>query len=198
MGPPVAPGIGAARPGRGEGLVDHVPRLCLFSDIAPHDLEQGTLGDCWLMSALACMSEHEGLLRTCFLTQEWNERGKYQVRIYDGRAGKWTIITVDDMLPVKKKDNTLIFAQPNGRELWVVILEKAFAKFCGDYASLDGGHEIWAFEALTGDPVFTLQREGGKWTRFDLAHRQDKSKVAGPHEQHHASCLSLTSTHVRD
>ena len=128
-------------------------RVKLFEDgVEPKDVAQGGLGDCWLISALACMSEHEGLLRTIFKTQEFNERGKYSIRLYDGRAKKWTLVTVDDNLPLLKGSTSLLFAQPKGQELWVVLIEKAFAKFCGNYASLDGGNEIWAFEALTGDP----------------------------------------------
>ena len=57
---------------------------------------------CVAVSALACMSEHEGLLRTVFKTQEFNERGKYSIRLYDGRAKKWTVVTVDDNLPLLK------------------------------------------------------------------------------------------------
>ena len=150
------------------------------------------------MSALCCMAEHPGQIRKCFLQASHSDRGKYSVRLFDGRAGKWTTVTVDDMLPVERSSGRLLFAQPKGRELWVLILEKAFAKFCGSYEGLNGGHEIWAFEALTGDPVFTLQREGGNWTRFDLAHRQDKSKVSDLHKQHHASCLTLVHVHGAD
>ena len=156
-------------------------RVKLIEDgVEPKDVAQGGLGDCWLISALACMSEHEGLLRTIFKTQEFNERGKYSIRLYDGRANKWTVVTVDDNLPLLKGSTSLLFAQPKGQELWVVLIEKAFAKFCGDYASLDGGNEIWAFEALTGDPVHCLLRKPGEgWIRHDLAHMEGAIRKIG-------------------
>ena len=42
------------------------------------------------------------------------------------------------------------FVKPQGNEMWAMLLEKAFAKFVGSYANLDGGHFAWAWEAMTG------------------------------------------------
>ena len=89
------------------------------------------------------------------------------------------MVTVDDNLPLLKGSTSLLFAQPKGQELWVVLIEKAFAKFCGDYASLDGGNEIWAFEALTGDPVHCLLRKPEGWVRHDLAHMEGAIRKIG-------------------
>jgi calpain-15 len=158
------------------------PRVKLFEGgVEVTDIAQGGLGDCWLMSALCCMAERPGQLYKIFVQNAYSDRGKYSIRIFDGRAGKWVTVTIDDLLPVEKATGQLLYAQPKGRELWVLLLEKAFAKFCGSYADLDGGHEIWAFEALTGDPVFSLMREGGSsndghWVRHDLVHKPGTEK----------------------
>jgi hypothetical protein len=66
-----------------------------------------------------------------------------------------------------------MFADPNGTELWVLVLEKAFAKFVGTYGELDGGHPLWALEALTGDEVFKFTRVGEEqaWQKLALGHR---------------------------
>ena len=56
-----------------------------------------------------------------FLTR----RGKYKIRLYDISWG-WRTITVDDLIPTRHGQP--IFAKPNGKELWVVLLEKAIAK----------------------------------------------------------------------
>eukprot|EP00971_Amphidinium_carterae_P061240 1212454-Amphidinium_carterae.1 len=45
------------------------------------------------------------------------------------------------------------FAQPQGDEMWPVLLEKAFAKFVGSYAYVAGGSESYAMVALTGMPL---------------------------------------------
>ena len=62
------------------------------------------------------------------------------MKLYDPEAQDWVVITVDDTIPVKKGSHEPLYMKMNGKELWAVILEKAFAKFCGTYCSLDGGH----------------------------------------------------------
>lgn len=53
-------------------------------------------------------------------------RGKYKVRLFDITQDRWRTITVDDNIPTRHGNP--IFAKPNGKELWVVLLEKAVAK----------------------------------------------------------------------
>ena len=42
-------------------------RVKLFEGgIDPHDVGQGSVGDCWLIAAFACAAEHPGLLQGVF------------------------------------------------------------------------------------------------------------------------------------
>jgi calpain-15 len=59
--------------------------------------------------------------------------------------------------------NSAMMAKPNGAELWVVTLEKAFAKFCGSFNALDGGQVLWALHVLTGAPVYQYHEKNGSW-----------------------------------
>ena len=41
---------------------------------------QGSLGDCWLLSALAVLAEKSDVLDHVLVTKEYNDQGAYQVR----------------------------------------------------------------------------------------------------------------------
>eukprot|EP00928_Gymnodinium_smaydae_P064756 TRINITY_DN48022_c0_g1_i1.p1 TRINITY_DN48022_c0_g1~~TRINITY_DN48022_c0_g1_i1.p1 ORF type:complete len:490 (-),score=64.70 TRINITY_DN48022_c0_g1_i1:262-1731(-) len=145
------------------------------------DICQGALGDCWLLAAMACLAEHKGAMQGVFKTKERNPKGKYVVRLYDGQAEKWRSITIDDYVPCdkdayeKKGEYKPLYTQPNGNELYAMLLEKAFAKFCGGYGAIEGGQTIWAIRAMTGDPArwFAMEKDKSGWKRQDLVNLQD-------------------------
>ena len=102
--------------------------------IEPADIMQGSLGDCWLLAALACIAErNEALIKTLFLTRTASECGHYKVRLYDVFNGPpaWRCFTLDDWVPVDKGTSNPMYTKPNGNELWVMLMEKAFAKMVG-------------------------------------------------------------------
>lgn len=71
-------------------------------------------------------------------------------------------VIIDDRLPVKAKDGRLIFAgnkDPN--ELWVPLIEKAYAKLHGCYKSLIGGFTHYGLADMTGySPRLIVMKEG--------------------------------------
>eukprot|EP00980_Cylindrotheca_fusiformis_P006908 scaffold1442_cov128-Cylindrotheca_fusiformis.AAC.29 len=145
-------------------------------EIEPSDLCQGAVGDCWLVAAFACASEFPDMIRHMFLTKEYNPRGLYKIRIYDPQLKKWVIVTVDDRIPCKKKTNRPRFMEPNGNELWAILLEKAYAKHCGSYAAIDGGFVLWGWLSMTGDHVFQMSldsKTGKNWKREDMVALQN-------------------------
>lgn len=60
--------------------------------------------------------------------------GKYRLRLFDGAREAWEEVEVDDRIPCIDKKwyerPTPVFAKNNGAELYVMLLEKAFAKVC--------------------------------------------------------------------
>ena len=59
--------------------------------------------------------------------------------------GEWIDIYIDDKLPKKKRASC-----SDTNEWWVPLIEKAYAKFYGSYAQINGGNPCWAMTDLTG------------------------------------------------
>ena len=108
---------------------------------------QGELGDCWLLSAISVLAEKKGQIQQIFLDHTQSHWGKYRLKLWQGLEKKFVVITVDDMVPCK--DGRPIFTKPKGNEMWVLLLEKAFAKLLGGYSKLEGGMPLFALEAMT-------------------------------------------------
>ena len=128
----------------------------IFIDkIEPRDIKQGQLGDCWFMCALACLAERPTLVERLFITKSANALGIYRVKLC--KNGEWVTVTVDDYFPCYPMSGP-IFSRANGNELWVLILEKAYAKLHGNYYHLRGGYASEGMMDLTGCPtaVFIL------------------------------------------
>ena len=155
---------------------DPSKRLALFQEgIDAADIAQGALGDCWFMSALACLCEFDGAIQHLFLDKQANPRGKYRLWLFDNRKRKWVRVIVDDLVPVDANTEKPLFSQPHGDEIWVLLLEKAMAKFCGSYANIEGGHIIWAFEALTGDAVVAYRLgDNDTWEHLNIVKAKKK------------------------
>jgi hypothetical protein len=129
-----------------------------FQDICPDDIRQGVLGNCWFLSALAAMTEFPDMILDLFPTEsrQVSACGAYTVRFC--KNGNWTIVRVDDFFPCYPGGGP-IFSRNNENELWVLILEKAYAKLHGCYTALRSGFVHEALIDLTGAPckVFKLQ-----------------------------------------
>ena len=147
--------------------------------IEPADLCQGAIGDCWLVAALASAAEQPASIRNAFITPEYNPRGRYDVRLFDPSKKEFVTVTVDDTIPVKKGSAEPLYMKMNGDELWAVILEKAFAKFCGSYGALDGGWAVWGWRVLTGDHCFRLTLDEGRWHKTTFEASRGENGIDG-------------------
>ncbi len=62
-------------------------------------------------------------------------------------------VVIDDYFPVK--NGKPVFAQPaGGKQIWVMVLEKCWAKLFGSYANVVGGLPDEVLHAFTSAPVF--------------------------------------------
>ena len=76
---------------------------------------------------------YPGAIQSTFDTIEYRRDGKYSIRLFNRPADKWEHVLVDDRFPCDAESGKPLFTSPKGEELWVLLLEKAFAKFCGGY-----------------------------------------------------------------
>jgi hypothetical protein len=137
--------------------------------VSPNDINQGQLGDCWLLSSIACLAEFPEAVRKLFVAKQENDMGVYTLLLYDTGLQDWVPVTVDDYLPCFEASDgaTPAFAHagPGSKEMWPCLLEKAFAKVCGGYQHISGGWNWFAFQMLTGSDTsyYMWSKEKGKW-----------------------------------
>lgn len=134
-------------------------------------VKQGGLGDCWAISAIATLASH-GCIPELFLTP-FNKEGLCVIRLF--RAGRWVPVIIDDRLPLRAGSTELAFARSSDpNELWVSLLEKAYAKFYGSYEGLEGG--------VVSDALIDFT--GGDGETFNLVPEVCASGAAADHSAH--------------
>ena len=121
-----------------------------FDEIEPNDIKQGQLGDCYMLSALSSLAERPHLVKKIFHEHEVNEYGIYG--LWFNVDGDWKLILIDDFFPCNSRSKTPAFSKGNGNELWVLLIEKAYAKMYGSYEIIEGGNPAIALRELTGAP----------------------------------------------
>ena len=87
------------------------------------------------------------------MTKQYNDEGIYHLRIC--KNGEWQDVIIDDYIPCYPNGGP-IFSRNHGNEMWVMLLEKAYAKVHGGYKNLTGGKPIHALSDLTGCPSMSL------------------------------------------
>jgi calpain-15 len=101
------------------------------------------------MCALASLAERPKLVENIFITKEKNKEGVYRLKFC--KNGNWEEVTVDDHFPCQPFSGP-IFSRAHGNEMWVLLLEKAYAKLHGNYWTLRGGYANEGMIDLTGCP----------------------------------------------
>jgi hypothetical protein len=130
------------------------------------DVQQGAVGDCWLLASLAEVAARAPQdIRNMFTyngtaTENGAVVGVYTVRLFD-TSGVSHNITVDTELP----GGGNYYDHVSNGVLWVALAEKAYAqangagfvtsRFVGSdsYDALNGGFGSWALQAITGLPA---------------------------------------------
>ena len=96
-----------------------------------------------LLSYLHVLSQCPELITEKFRVNEFNTLGYYEVILFID--GQWQIVIVDDYVPW---NGDFVSARPFDNEIWLVLLEKAWAKVNGGYAFIK--QEEIPFSVISG------------------------------------------------
>ena len=135
------------------------------------EVRLGTVEDAWFLGALCSMSLTEPLLfghpsgrseplgvyPRLFWDPELRRRGLYCFRF--SKHGRWFYVLIDDRLPFRRREP--LFSRTHGLDrcpqIWLALMEKAYAKLHGSYLALSLGFVDDALEDLTSWPVEKIQ-----------------------------------------
>lgn len=100
--------------------------------MSPNDVVQGQLNDCYFLSAVSALAEKPYRVNGVFKTKEYNPNGWYICKL--NFNGIYQEVIVDDLLPVDKKNKPVYAQVSQGRYIYVMILEKCWAKLLKGYS----------------------------------------------------------------
>ena len=110
-----------------------------------------------------CDKSKEGVnvLKKFFSIPEKTEEHAYGIYFY--KNGERQLVLVDDFFPYDKDNNLFFYSLYGESEIWLPLIQKAWAKFKGGYDKILECTESEIFEALTG--MESSRREINKYDR---------------------------------
>ncbi|KAG7516254.1 calpain-1 catalytic subunit-like [Solea senegalensis] len=122
------------------------PTFCMDGTI---ECSQGGIGNCWFLAALSSLTFSRDLMvQVVPMNQSFVDyAGIFHFRFW--RFGKWVDVVIDDFLPTMNNELLSVFSK-GGKDFWIPLLEKAYAKVCGSYADMDIGIPADACKDFTG------------------------------------------------
>ena len=103
---------------------------------------QGSIGDCYLISALCEISQYPNLLinsdkleNSINIINKYDlEAGYFEFKLFID--GEYQLVILDDYIPFDESFSDISFAKTSKNFYFVSLLEKAFAKVLGGYSNI--------------------------------------------------------------
>ncbi|KAL4426883.1 hypothetical protein ABPG74_008807 [Tetrahymena malaccensis] len=134
--------------------------------IEPNQIQQGRLGDCYLISSIIAIAEYPELCARLFVSKQKNDKCVYGIWICE--SGEWKQIVIDDYLVCQQNTYSPSFALSIRNGIWVQLLEKAYAKCYGGYGNIEVGYSFDSLRDLTGSPTEYIDIKKNYGEAFDL------------------------------
>lgn len=117
------------------------------------DVKQGALGDCYFLSAIGAIARSNPASLKQLIKDNGDGTFDVTLHVYEhfwsfSRSPHVEKVTLD--LPLDKDGNPAYSKFGDKNELWVMLLEKAFAQYNGGYSEIEGGNPGEAMEMLSG------------------------------------------------
>eukprot|EP01012_Entosiphon_sulcatum_P031233 TRINITY_DN3910_c0_g1_i1.p1 TRINITY_DN3910_c0_g1~~TRINITY_DN3910_c0_g1_i1.p1 ORF type:complete len:794 (+),score=130.26 TRINITY_DN3910_c0_g1_i1:34-2415(+) len=157
--PPQDPAATVDRPGLVRTTpiraANHIPHLIKFKNL-------GVFADAYFHTAVAMAATNRTLFTNIFVSFEYSDIGMYTFQFFSTLRDElnepgWRAVTIDSLLPAGQAEEgspatlcSVFGGLDNADEIWLMLLEKAYAKFMDSYSLLHHGDTAEAAINLTG------------------------------------------------
>jgi len=105
--------------------------------ISLEDFSEAKLNNNYFFNSLRFLLKYPYIIKEKFRLNLFNQIGYYEIILFID--GEWQIIFLDDYFPYDEINKEFLFSKPKKKNMWVMLLEKAWAKVNGGYSNIMGG-----------------------------------------------------------
>ena len=128
------------------------PEITLFpQQMSKDNLPEETLNNNYFITSLSFLLNYPYIIKEKFRFNKFNQVGYYEIILFID--GEWQIIFVDDYFPYDENKKEFLFSKPKDNLMWVMLLEKVWAKVNGGYSNIMGGKCEEVIFTLSSFPI---------------------------------------------
>ena len=178
--------------------IENMKHFNVFTDVVSVDeIKQGDIGDCYFFSAVGALCEIPYFFNKLFHIKLKTQEHIYGVYFF--LNGEWRLVLIDDYFPCIIENNIKKFAFSCSfkKEIWVSLLEKAWAKVNGCYAMVGcGGFCYEAFDVLTEaytEHIYIIKdKKEELWKKMESSLKKKYPMTAGTPDDNQIFLLDST------